>query len=133
MLQPILFFDGKCSLCNKTVRFIINHEASTTYPILFCSLQSAYAKQALAKYHYNFNQLSTLVLITDESVFYTSDAVLKICSYLKVPYAWVTVFKIVPVFIRDGIYNYIANNRQHLSKAPFCYKPSSTLKSRFIE
>lgn len=133
MLQPILFFDGDCSLCNKTVRFIINHEASTTKPILFCSLQSAYAKQALEKYHYNFNQLNSLVLLIDEAIFYISDAVLKICSYLKTPYLWFVIFKIVPAFIRNGIYNYIAKNRQQLSKTPFCYKPSPTHKNRFIE
>ncbi|HEX7413268.1 MAG TPA: DUF393 domain-containing protein [Bacteroidia bacterium] len=133
MLQPILFFDGNCSLCNKTVRFIINHEARTTEPILFCSLQSAYAKQALEKYQYNFNQLNSLVLLIDEAVFYTSDAVLKICNYLKAPYKWFVIFKIVPAFIRDGIYNYIAKNRHQLSKTPFCYKPSPALKNRFLE
>jgi predicted DCC family thiol-disulfide oxidoreductase YuxK len=131
MTKTILFFDGDCSLCNKTVQFILKHERKTTEPILFCSLQSAYARQALSKYNYNFNELNTLVLSIDDKVFYKSDAALNVTKYLEIPYIWVIICKIIPQFIRDGIYNYIAKNRKKL--APFCYTPSPQLKNRFIE
>jgi predicted DCC family thiol-disulfide oxidoreductase YuxK len=131
--KTILFFDGDCSLCNKTVQFILKHERNTTEPIFFCSLQSAYAKQTLDKYNYNFNQLSTLVLLTNDNVYYKSDAALYITKYLKVPYKWVAVFRIVPSYIRDSIYNYIAKNRKKLIKTQFCYIPTPQFKNRFIE
>ncbi len=133
MNTTILFFDGDCSLCNKTVQFIIKHEKKVEEPILFCSLQSAFARKILKKYHYDFNQLSTLVLLIDENIFYKSNAVINVSTYLKAPYKWCIVFRIVPGFIRDGIYNYIAKNRKKLVKTPFCYMPSPLLKNRFIE
>jgi len=133
MSKTILFFDGDCSLCNKTVQFILKHERNTTESIFFCSLQSAYAKQALEKYHYDFNQLNTLVLLINENVFYKSNAALNIAKYLKSPYRWLAVFRIIPLFIRNAIYNYIAKNRKTLIKTPFCYMPTLQLKNRFIE
>lgn len=133
MSKIILFFDGDCSLCNKTVQFIIKHEKNIKEPILFCSLQVTYAKQVLEKYHYNFKELNTLVLLVDNKVFYKSDAALNIATYLKSPYRWLTVFKIVPKFIRDSVYSYVSNNRKKLIKAQFCYMPSPLLKNRFIE
>lgn len=133
MGKAILFYDGDCSLCNKTVQFILNHEAETSYPILFCSLQSKYAKQTLDKYHYNFNQLTTLVLLKDETVYYKSTAALYITNFLKAPYKWLVVLKIIPLFIRDSVYNYIAKNRKKLVKTSFCYIPTSQLKNRFIQ
>ena len=133
MSETILFFDGDCSLCNKTVQFILTHEAKTRNSILFCSLQSNYAKQTLERYQYDFNQLSTLVLLAGNKVYYKSNAAIGVTSFLKAPYKWCILFKIVPLFIRDSVYNYIAKNRKSLIKAPFCYIPPSSLKDRFIE
>jgi predicted DCC family thiol-disulfide oxidoreductase YuxK len=133
MNKSILFYDGDCALCNKTVQFILDHERANTAPVLFCSLQSYYAKQALGKYKYNFRQLSTLVLLTDNQVYYKSNAALQLTGYLKAPYRWLFIFKIIPAFLRDGVYNFIAKNRKKLIKEPFCYVPSPLLKNRFIE
>ena len=132
-VKVILFYDGDCALCNKSVQFVINHEKEITQPILFCSLQSAYAQQTLNKYHYNFNELSTLVLLIDDTVLYKSTAALELSKFLKTPCNWLIVFKIIPKFVRDGVYNFIANNRKRLIKKSFCYMPSPLLKNRFIE
>jgi|ERR1700757_15709 len=131
--KTILFYDGDCALCNKSVQFVIDHEKETQHPILFCSLQSAFAKQALEKHNYNFNQLSTLVLLVNDNVIYKSTAALELSTFLKAPYKWLIVLKIFPRFIRDGVYNFIAKNRKRLIKQPFCYVPSPKLKGRFID
>ncbi len=128
----ILFYDGDCALCNISVQFVIDHEIKTTTPLLFCSLQSAYAKQILSKYNYNFTELSTLVLWVDDKIFYRSDAALNLSKYLKIPYNWLFILKIFPKFIRDSIYKYVAKNRKILIKTPFCYMPSADIKKRFI-
>lgn len=133
MSKTILFFDGDCSLCNKTVQFITKHEKEVVEPLLFCSLQSAYAKQALGKYNYNFNQLSTLVLLTNDNAYYKSDAALYITKFLKAPYSWGSIFKVIPLSIRNSGYDFIAKNRRKLIKNPYCYIPSPLLKNRFIE
>jgi predicted DCC family thiol-disulfide oxidoreductase YuxK len=134
MLQKnILFYDGDCALCNKSVQFVIDHEKENVNPILFCSLQSAYAKQALQQHNYDFNQLSTLVLLIDNKVLYKSTAALELTNFLKTPYNWLIILKIFPRFIRDGVYDYIARNRKIIIKEKFCYVPSPKLKHRFID
>jgi predicted DCC family thiol-disulfide oxidoreductase YuxK len=133
MSKTVLFFDGDCSLCNKTVQFILKHERKITEPVFFCSLQSAYAKQALSKYNYNFNQLSTLVLLVNDTVYYKSDAALYITKFLKAPYSWGAVYTAIPLSIRNSFYDFIASNRKKLIKKPFCYIPTPELKNRFIE
>jgi predicted DCC family thiol-disulfide oxidoreductase YuxK len=130
--KSILFYDGDCALCNKSVQFVIDHEKESTNPILFCSLQSTYAKKVLEKYNYNFNQLSTLVLLINDKIFYKSTAALGLGNFLKPPYNWLVILKIFPRFIRDGVYDYIARNRKKIIKEPFCYIPSTKLKDRFI-
>jgi len=134
MLQKnILFYDGDCALCNKSVQFVIDHEKENVNPILFCSLQSDYAKKVLEQHNYDFNQLSTLVLLIDNKVLYKSTAALELSNFLKTPYNWLIILKIFPRFIRDGVYDYIARNRKKIIKAPFCYMPSPKLKHRFID
>ncbi len=130
--KAILFYDGDCALCNKSVQFVIDHEKENTKPILFCALQSDYAKQVLAKYNFNFKELSSLALLIDDVVYYKSTAALNLTRFLKAPYNWLMVFKIVPRFIRDGVYNYVAKNRKKIIKDAFCYMPTAKLKDRFI-
>lgn len=131
--KSILFYDGDCALCNKSVQFVIDHEKESANPILFSSLQSDYAKQILEKHNYNFNQLSTLVLLVDDKILYKSTAALELGSFLKAPYKWLKILKIVPRFIRDGVYNFVAKNRKKIIKSTFCYLPSPKLKNRFID
>ena len=128
----MLFYDGDCALCNKSVQFVIDHEKENTQPILFCSLQSDYAKHVLATYNYDFNELSTLVLLIDNVVYFKSTAALNLTRFLKAPYNWLTILKIFPKFIRDGVYNYVARNRKKIFKNACCYVPSAKIKDRFI-
>ncbi|HKC68038.1 MAG TPA: DUF393 domain-containing protein [Bacteroidia bacterium] len=130
--KNILFYDGDCALCNKSVQFVVDHEKKNDNPILFCSLQSAYAKQALAIYHYDFNQLSTLVLLKGDKIYYKSTAALELNNFLKAPYKWLIFLKIFPVFIRDAVYDFVAKHRNRVIKKPFCYVPAAQLKGRFI-
>ena len=131
--QSILFYDGDCALCNHTVQFIISHEKKAEKPLLFCPLQSNFAKEVLSKYQYNFSELSTLVLLKEETISYKSNAALNVCPYLKLPYTWLISLKIIPRFIRDIAYDFIAKQRKKIIKQSYCFVPTADLRQRFLE
>lgn len=106
--QSILLFDGVCNLCNGAVRFVYKRDKNK----LFCyhSLQSEKAKQLLAEQAIR-EDMRTIVLFHEGKVFTKSTAALKVGQLLGFPYASLGIFYIVPRFIRDAVYEFIATNR----------------------
>jgi predicted DCC family thiol-disulfide oxidoreductase YuxK len=63
-----------------------------------------------------------------------SDAALEIAKQLSGLWPCLYIFKILPRFFRDGVYNWIAQNRYRwFGKKDACWLPSPELKSRFID
>ena len=43
------------------------------------------------------------------------------------------VFIVVPKFIRDAVYSFVARNRKKLMKNETCIIPTTAIKNKFIE
>ena len=129
-IKNILFYDGDCALCNYCVQYVSKHEKSEE--LLFCSLQSDFAKKELAKYQYDFNQTNTMVLIKDNEVYFKSDAALTLHKFLKAPYNWLYAFILFPKFFRNWVYDIVARNRKKWFKKEFCFLPNEKLRKRFV-
>jgi predicted DCC family thiol-disulfide oxidoreductase YuxK len=129
--RQILFYDGDCALCNRSVQFTLKHEKN--HELFFSALQSNFAKTELEKHGYDFSQMGTFALIIDSKVYYKSDAALNLSKFLKVPQSWFIVLKIVPKFIRDAVYDMVARNRKKWFKKEFCFLPDTEMKKRFLE
>jgi predicted DCC family thiol-disulfide oxidoreductase YuxK len=124
-MNPVVFFDGECNLCNTTVQFILRHEA--TRDITFCPLQSDYADNTIDV------DDDTVVLQEDAHVYTKSAAALRIAVHLTWPWRLLTIFRIIPTPIRDGIYDVIARNRYNwFGKRETCMVPDTTIEDRFI-
>ncbi len=130
-VKDILFYDGDCALCNRSVRFALKHEKN--HELFFSPLQSNFAKTELGKYKYDFSQMGTFALISDGKVYYKSDAALSLSKFLKAPQSWFIVFKIVPGFIRNAVYDLVARNRKKWFKKEFCFLPDAETKKRFLD
>jgi predicted DCC family thiol-disulfide oxidoreductase YuxK len=130
--KKILFYDGDCALCNYCVQYVITHEKEGN-DLLFCSLQSDFAKRELTKYKYDFTQTNTLVLMEGDKVYYKSTAALNLNKLLKAPHSWYIALKIFPRFLRDWVYDIIARKRKKWFKKEFCFVPDDKLKGRFIK
>lgn len=129
-LEKIVLFDGVCNLCSSSVRFIISHNSKKN--IKFASLQSAFGQSQLQKYQLPI-EVRTIVLIKGEQYFTKSSAVLEICKELNRLYPLLTFFKIIPLPLRDWIYNFVARRRyQWFGKKDQCWLPTPELQSRFI-
>jgi predicted DCC family thiol-disulfide oxidoreductase YuxK len=129
--EKVILFDGVCNLCNGAVQFIIKRDTHKRFS--FASLQSAYATHVLKDNHLVMG-MDTLVLLSNKRVFSKSRAVLEISKAL--PGAWPLLYvgRIIPAFLRDAIYEWVAKNRyRFFGKRDTCMIPSPELKSRFLE
>jgi predicted DCC family thiol-disulfide oxidoreductase YuxK len=126
----IVFFDGECNLCNTFVNFIIKRDRKVHFN--FASLQSSFASKFLGD-NLVEKGMNTVVLRKNSSLFFKSDAALEIAKNLSGLWPTFYILKIVPKFIRDFIYDWIAANRYRWFGKTSCLVPSEELKARFIE
>lgn len=129
MKFPVLFYDGDCGFCNRSVQFVLDHERGPE--MHFCALQSEQAKGFFRERNFPQPDLSTLYVWDGEKLYERSSGALKVAGYLKWPYSWLKAFVIVPKFIRDGAYNWIAKRRHRLAKGT-CALPTAGQRKRFL-
>lgn len=129
--QPIVLFDGECSLCSRSVRFLLKYNQSGN--LNFASLQSEIGSKVLDLAGKIFEKSDTLLLIQDNMVYGYSTAALKMTAHLGLPWRLIGIFLIVPVMIRDSIYKFIARNRyKWFGKESFCMTDKLYNQKRFL-
>ena len=129
--QPIILFDGVCNFCNSAVNFVIKRD--TEKQIVFAPLQTDTGQKLLAQYDLPANEMQSFVFIEDGKEYTRSTAALKVCRYLRGLWPLCYCFIIVPKFIRDGVYNWIARNRyKWFGVKQQCMIPTPEIKARFL-
>jgi predicted DCC family thiol-disulfide oxidoreductase YuxK len=129
---PILLFDGVCNLCSASVQFVLKRNGKEN--VRFASLQSEFAVKALTDSKLPSNYLNSLVLLENGKTYVKSDAALKLAKNLNGAWKLGGIFSIVPRFIRDALYDWVAKNRyKWYGKKDVCWIPEAKWKSRFIE
>jgi len=131
--NSLVLFDGVCNLCESTVHFIIRRDREKKFR--FASLQSAAAREVLARHDYASDDLSSVLLLADNRLYRKSRAALQIVKRLDG--AWPILYYVlfwVPAFVADPIYDFIGNRRYRwFGKKYECWVPDDDLRSRFIE
>lgn len=132
MDQPaIVLFDGVCNLCNGAVNFVIDRDPKKNF--IFASLQSSAAQELLKQFHLPLSDYKSIVLIKQGVVFDRSDAILEIARELGKGWPVLYAFKVIPKFIRDGLYKLIAKHRYKLfGKRDQCRVPTKDILTRFL-
>lgn len=129
--KTILLFDGYCNLCHSSVQFVLKHEKKSE--LYFTSLQSPVGLEILTYYKIDSSKIDSLVLIEKNKAYTKSTAALKLGKYLKGIYSLSSIFMIVPLFIRNWVYDFIAKNRyKWYGKQDSCLMPDENLAKRFL-
>ncbi|KAK6125177.1 hypothetical protein DH2020_041078 [Rehmannia glutinosa] len=119
--RPIMLFDGVCNLCNGGVKFVRDNDRRRN--IRFEALQSEAGKKLLQRSGRAPDDISSVVLVKkkigllafDFRSYIKSEAVLKIMEYIDLPFPQLAFFlQIVPLFVRDFVYENIADNRYNV-------------------
>jgi len=128
--HPLVLFDGVCNYCNSMVNFAIRHDPSGK--LRFAPLQSSTGKK-MRTLHQIPESIDSVILIEEGKVYTYSDAALRIARHFRWPAKSLNGLLIVPKFIRQGIYKWIARNRyKWFGKKDTCMVPAADIRSRFI-
>lgn len=103
----ILFFDGVCAMCNGLVTFMMAEDHNET--LRFTALQGETAADMLDKEY--LENLNTIVYVEGNKTYTQSSAIIRAVSSLGGIFRLVLIIKIIPKFVRDKVYNFIAANR----------------------
>jgi predicted DCC family thiol-disulfide oxidoreductase YuxK len=129
--KPVILFDGVCNLCTGSVQFILKRDKEKKF--LFASLQSNFGQNLLKQFNLPSIKFNSFILYQDKILYTRSTAALKMFQQLK-GWKWVKIFWVVPKFIRDAVYNLIANNRyKWFGQKKECWLPTPELRARFLD
>ncbi|MEO9077417.1 MAG: DCC1-like thiol-disulfide oxidoreductase family protein [Gelidibacter sp.] len=130
--KQLILFDGVCNLCEASVQYVIKHDKNDVFR--YTALESEAAQQIIKKFDIDREKMDSILLYSPEKgISYKSTAALKIASKLRFPRNLMVIFLIVPAFIRNWVYDYIARNRyQWYGKKDECMIPTPELKSKFL-
>lgn len=127
--QPIIFYDGDCGFCNRSVQFALNNEKASD--LHFCALQSRFAANFFSERKLPVPDFSTFYFWDGEQMFQKSNAALRLATHFRFPAKLLVLLRIVPRFLRDFVYDGIAKRRHRIS-AGFCMLPTPDQRKRFI-
>jgi len=112
----IVFYDGHCRLCSRSVRWVIRNDRSKrfTYSALPAPGRSGLdgKNEAAACTVNRTGEVDSVLLFLDGRWYERSSAVLQIALRLRFPWPLLGLFYIVPRFLRDALYNLVARNRK---------------------
>lgn len=129
--NAIILFDGVCNLCNGAMQFVIKRDKKSYFN--FASLQSVEAQKLLEKYTLPLSDFNSFILIENDKAYIKSTGALMVLKKLNGLWPLLYGFIIIPKFIRDKIYEWIACNRyKWFGKKNECMIPTPQLKTRFL-
>lgn len=128
--RPIVFYDGQCGLCDRSVRWILDRD--THARLRFAPLQGE--TYAALDEPSKPTDLGTIVFRDDRGLHVRSDAVLRILHHLGGlwrPLA--AIARVIPRPIRDAAYRFIAARRLKWFGGPeACKMPTAKERSQLL-
>lgn len=128
--QNIVFFDGVCGLCNRAIDFLMRKDKKKV--LLFAPLQGSTAAKLLP--YGEASSLSSMVYYSNGKISYRTKAILNLLWDMGGWWTLFSIFRIVPAFIRDIFYNWMASSRYTLfGKKETCRIPTAEERGRFLD
>ena len=127
--NPVIIFDGQCLLCSAWVAFVVKHDRQAQFR--FASAQSTFGRATYQRHALDPDAMTTMILLDGDCALTESDAALAILRKLGWPWRLVSAFCLIPRFIRDGLYRFVARNRYRWFGTR-CWIPSAELAERIL-
>jgi len=131
--KQLIIFDGVCNLCNSSVLYVIKRDKENKF--LFTPLQGDIGNLITSQFNIDTTKVDSILLYNPakQKIYSKSTAALHVAKQLNFPTSLMAIFLIVPAFIRNLVYDYIAKNRyKWYGKKDACMIPTPELKAKFI-
>lgn len=129
--ENLILFDGVCKLCNAWSNFIIRHDHGRRFKL--ASVQSPEGKAILAHFGYPTERFDTMLVVHNAACHEKSEAFFAVMGELGMPWRLLRVFRFLPRFLRDWLYDRIALNRYRLfGKYDYCSLPGADHEGRYL-
>lgn len=100
----------------------------------FASLQGTFGQQVLKEHQLDPAAYDSFILLEEGKIHTSSGAALRVIRKLNRAWPLLYVCIIIPPFIRNAVYGFIAARRyQWFGKKEACWLPSPELKELFID
>lgn len=125
----IVFYDGECPLCQRSIQFILKHEKNSA--LYFSSLQSDFTRQFFTCHLFSSPTFSTFYFYKEGRLYSKSSAAIQLSNHLQFPYPFLQIGLLIPKFIRDFLYDLIAKNRHKFFRKS-CQLSLENSQNRFL-
>ncbi|MCR6110825.1 DUF393 domain-containing protein [Bacillus sp. A301a_S52] len=130
--RDIILFDGVCHLCQSSVQFIIKRDPKNHFA--FASLQSDVGKNLIGQTRISQESNSVVLIKANGKSYIHSSAALQIAKKLKGAWKLASILLIIPAFMRDPIYRFIARHRYTwFGRSENCMVPTPKQRQRFLD
>ncbi len=126
---PVVFYDGDCGFCNRSVQFILRYERADV--LRFAALQSAFAQSFFRERKLPEPDMSTFYFFDGKRLHSKSRAAFHVLKYLHWYWRLLGVFRLLPPALSDKFYDFIAARRKRIA-GEFCTLPSPAQRKRFL-
>lgn len=131
--KQLILFDGVCNLCNGSVLYVIKRDKDNKF--LFAPLQGEIGQELINAFNIDTEQTDSIILYDPEMrrIYHKSSAALRVAKSLNFPTNLLSVFFVIPTFIRNWVYDFIARNRyKWFGRKDSCMIPTPELQAKFI-
>ncbi len=129
--RPIIVFDGHCALCTGWARFVLKHDRAGKFRLL--PAQSPLGHALYVHYGLDPHEYETNILIADGRAWFKSEGCIRMAEALGLPWSVARIFRILPMRLRDALYQCIARNRLRLfGRRDACYLGEPGQEGRFL-
>jgi predicted DCC family thiol-disulfide oxidoreductase YuxK len=129
--KPIIIFDGKCVACSVFARFVLRTDREARFRL--AAAQSTIGDALYRHFGLDPVRYETFILLQQGRAYLRSEAAIRIVAGLGGPWRLAALGRVLPLPLRDRLYDFIARNRlRWFGARQTCYRPDPSQADRFI-
>ena len=129
---PVAVMDARCGLCAKGARWIARNDRRNQFRIV--PLQSDLGRALMAHFGLNAEDPASWLLLHDGHSYTSLAGFAEAGRILGGIWVSLSVLKVLPLAIQNGLYRLVARNRIRLfGRADLCNLPDAEVQKRLIQ